>query len=274
VRRFRRRTYEILELAQPGDKASATFDVFIITLILLNVIAVIVESLPEIKASETASFCFMLFECFSVAVFTVEYVLRVWSAVEDTRFSGQMWGRARFALTPLALIDFLAVVPSYLPSMFMGADLRAFRILRTFRVLRVLKLTRYSESLRLLGRVVRRTAPDLGLVGVAAFTVLILVSCLIYFFEGLESIPTAIWWSIVTMTSPGFDSTPPITTSGKVLASCVAVLGVALYALPTAIIGTGFFQELGARKRKFQICPHCGKPLAQEQAAAIQNLQQ
>ena len=125
-------------------------------LILLNILAMILESVKEIR-DWTAGY-FLWFEYFSVAIFSVEYSLRIWTSVEDPRYRRPLLGRLRFALTPLALVDLSAVLPFYLP--FIRADLRVlrmFRLVRIMRVMRVAKLGRYSESLQML--VARRPVP-------------------------------------------------------------------------------------------------------------------
>ena len=153
IHTFKRRTYEILKVASEGDTASKIFDLFIVTLIILNVIAVILET--EENLSSQFSHFFHTFEIVSVVIFTIEYVLRVWSCTIDERFRHRFRGRIRFALTPLVLVDLIAILPFYLP-MIMPVDLRFVRVLRLFRLLRVFKLGRYSESLRTLGNVLRK----------------------------------------------------------------------------------------------------------------------
>ena len=130
------------------------FDTFIVGLIVLNILAMVVESVQKIHALAPA--WFMAFEYFSVAVFSVEYVLRIWSCVEDPPVRRPLRGRVRFALRPLAIIDVLAVLPFYLP--FFSVDLRVLRMFRMFRIMRLMriaKLARYSDSLQMLLRVVR-----------------------------------------------------------------------------------------------------------------------
>ena len=146
---IRQRVYEVLSIAQNGDAASRAFDIFLLALIGLNLLAVILES---VQALETAYLTFFRgFEIFSVAIFTLEYLLRVWSCVEDPRYSAPIAGRVRFAFTPLALIDLLAILPFYL--VFITADLRVLRVLRVFRLLRVAKVARYSKTLQIFVRV-------------------------------------------------------------------------------------------------------------------------
>ena len=134
----------IFGILEPGDEDSKYFDPFIMGLILLNVAAVVLETVDSIYSAYAP--LFDAFDVFSVAVFTVEYILRVWSCTVNPRFKDPVRGRLQFLVTPLALVDLMAVLPFYLPFIF--ADLRFMRAMRLFRLFRVLKLARYSESLQ------------------------------------------------------------------------------------------------------------------------------
>lgn len=126
MKKLQRRIWEILQVAQAGDRASALADWFLLTLIVLNVAAVIVESIPQAAArAETA---FYRFEVFSVAVFTIEFSCRLFACVSDSRFGHPFAGRLKFVFRPMTLIDLLAILPFYLP--LIGVDLRFMRICR------------------------------------------------------------------------------------------------------------------------------------------------
>jgi len=259
----RRRTHEILEVARAGDIASRAFDFFILSLIALNVVALMVESVERIHSRFPEGF--RAFEVFSVVVFTLEYVLRVWSSTLAQGFSHPVWGRVRFVLTPMALVDLSAVAPFYLP--FLGVDLRFMRAVRLVRLFRVLKLARYSAAIRLIGRVVRAKREELAVTLFVLSLLLVLASSLIYLCEhdvqpaAFPSIPAAMWWSVSTLTTVGYGDMYPVTAPGKIVASLVAILGIGMFALPTGILGAGFLEEVQARKGKRRTCPHCGKPL-------------
>jgi len=261
---MRRRIWEIVEVAAPGDKASRIFDVSILVLILLNVIAIIVESVSSVRAAYGA--WLHAFDLFSVAVFTIEYVLRIWSCTTDERFARPVAGRMRFALRPLPLIDLLAVAPFYLP--FIGVDLRVLRVLRMFRILRIAKIGRYYSSLTLIQNVLRSKKEELSLtLGVGAMLVVI-SSTLLYHCENavqpevFSSIPATMWWAVATLTTVGYGDMYPVTVVGKVMAGVIAVTGIGMFALPTGILGAGFVEEI--QRRRLQpdasgdVCPHCG----------------
>ena len=261
-RGLRRFVFDMVESAGEGDRPSRALDLFIITLILLNVAAVIVETVPGVPEAYGAPLA--VFELFSVAVFSLEYLLRLWAVVESPRYRDAVLGRLRFMKSPLAIVDLLAVLPFYLP-MVTQVDLR---MLRALRLLRVFKFTRYSKSLRTLEDVVRRKRAQLG---IALFTVLlmmVLAASLMYFVEhddqpeAFASIPHAMWWAVATLTTVGYGDIYPVTGLGKVLASVLAILGMSMFALPAGILSAGFAEELEReRGTSDSRCPRCGHDL-------------
>jgi len=262
---MRRRVREIVAHPKAGDRTSRILDAFIVTRILLNVAAMIVESVKRIHDSIPA--WFLAFEYFSVAIFTAEYAARIWSCVEDPQYKHPVLGRIRFALTPLAIVDVLAVLPFYLP--FLSVDLRVlrmFRLLRIMRLMRVAKLARYSESLQMLMRVLRAKREQLISAVFLLLIMLVVAATLVYYAENgtqpkaFSSIPAAMWWAAVTLTTVGYGDIYPVTVLGKVMGAMAAMLGIAMFALPTAILGAGFLEDLEQRK-KAPRCPHCGKEI-------------
>jgi len=242
---MRRRAREILAHTKAADAPSRVFDAFIVGLILLNVAGMVVESVERIHAMAPA--WFKAFEYFSVAVFSVEYVLRIWSCVEDPAYASPFWGRVRFAFTPLAIVDALAVLPFYLP--FVSVDLRVlrmFRLLRIMRIMRIAKLARYSDSLQMLLRVVKSRKDQLFSAVFILLILLVVAASVMYYAEHdaqpqtFSSIPAAMWWAAATLTTVGYGDACPITQIGKAMASIIAVLGIGMFALPTGILGAGF----------------------------------
>ena len=211
------------------------------------------------------------FETFSVVIFTAEYLVRVWACTVDPRYAHPFWGRVRYIFSPMALVDLAAFLPFYLS--FVNADMRFLRTFRLFSILRVLKLTRYFESLQLLGRVIRSRAAELyitlGVMGI----LLTIAASLIYYAENetqpeaYPDIPSSMWWSVVTLTTVGYGDVYPKSPVGKMLGAVVATLGIGLFALPTAILGTGFLEEIQKdrkKNRKPRCCPHCGERIPEE----------
>ena len=264
MKRIQNRIYELLEVAHPDDTASRFTDLFLFVLIALNVIAVIVETVEDL-ATQYATI-FQLLEVFSVAVFSVEYVLRLWTCVADRRYAHPVTGRLRFAGSWHAVIDLLAILPFYLP-MILPVDLRILRALRFFRLLRFLKLSRYSESLRIFGKVLRSERTELMVALFIAGVLLVIGSSFLYLVEHeaqpdvFSSIPAAMWWGVATLTTVGYGDVYPITPFGRFVGAIVAITGVGMFALPAGILASGFSREMGKREEEPAVCPHCGEPI-------------
>lgn len=260
---IRQRIFKILDV-EADDRGFERFvNVFLLVLILANVAAVILETVQALRAAYGP--LFDVFERFSVAIFTVEYVLRLWSCTVKPRYAGAARGRLRFAASPLAIVDMLAILPAYLPAL-LPVDLRVIRTLRLFRLVRTLKIARYSESLAVMGSVFKAKRPDLLITALAGSILLVLASSAMYFIENeaqpqaFSSIPAAMWWGVVTLTTVGYGDIYPSTPLGKVLGAIIGILGIGLFALPAGILATGFAEALQKRGAK-KTCPHCGKEI-------------
>lgn len=205
---------------------------------------------------------FRAFEVFSVAVFTVEYVGRSWSAVAAPGYEGPITGPLAFASRPLLIVDLLAILPSSLGALGVGADLRFLRALRLIRLLRLFKLARYSESMQAFAIVLRKKKPDLVITLFANVLLLIVASSVVYYVEhdvqpeAFSSIPQTTWWGIATLTTVGYDDVTPVTPLGQFFGTITAVLGIGLFALPASILASGFIEAAGQVTYE---CPHCGE---------------
>lgn len=266
---MKQRIYEILEQADPNDRASRLFDLFIITLIVLNVGAVVLETVGSLYASYEA--WFKGFELFTVAVFTVEYVLRLWSCTADPRYAAPLKGRFRFSVTPLALFDLLAILPFWLT--LMQVDARIVRLVRILRLFRLAKLSRYSLALQTLGRVFVQRREELMVTVVLMSVLLVIASAFMYHAEheaqpeAFSSIPAAMWWAVATLTTVGYGDIYPVTVLGKALGAVIAVLGIGMFALPTGVLGAAFMEEIERQKSgspEEAYCPHCGAALGED----------
>ncbi|MEG6509267.1 cyclic nucleotide-gated ion channel [Methyloligella sp. 2.7D] len=245
-RRWRRKTYDILEVGGTAHPAARFVDAFLITLIVANAVSFALETV-EPFATEHAR-ALWHFNAISVVVFTIEYILRLWSAVEIPLFRNERpWrARAKFAARPIMVIDFLAVAPWYLGA-FIPLDLRILRVIRLFRLL---KLARYSPALQTMQRVFVQEWR--ALFGALLVLVVMLLFCasMMYFLERdaqpdkFGSIPAALWWGLATITTIGYGDVVPITPLGKIFGSFVMVLGLAAFAMPVAILAAGFGQEV------------------------------
>src|SRR5512143_169092 len=252
-RRWRREVHDILEVGGVAHPAGRVVNAFIILLIVLNAVAFAAETVDDLGVRYATAFSAL--NVFSVIVFTIEYVLRVWSAVDIPTLSRLPPWRARlhFALRPIMVIDFLAFAPWYLQWLF-PIDLRILRVLRLFRLL---KLVRYSPALQTLGRVI--ADENRALFGALLIMVILLffASTGMYMLERdaqpdkFGSIPAAAWWALSTLTTIGYGDAVPITPWGKLLGGVVMLLGVGMFALPIAILATGFNQE--ANRHQFVV---------------------
>ena len=267
-RTLHERVYDFIEPERPGGEL---YDRFIQVLIGLTLLELILETEQALLVAYRP--IFHGFEVFSVAAFTLDYLLRLWSCTAAPQYRGPVRGRLRWARTPMALIDLAAVLPFYLP--FLGVDLRAFRGMRLLRLLRLAKVGRYSTALRTLQRVLARKKEELVMTLGLAGLLLLGASSLIYFLErqaqpeAFGSIPRAMWWAMATLTTIGYGDVVPVTALGRLLGSLVAVLGIGMGALPTGILGAAFVEEMQARRRGEQPrCPHCGEPLDAPPTAA------
>jgi voltage-gated potassium channel len=161
------------------------------------------------------------------------------------------------------LIDLLSILPFYLP--LHGLDLRIIRAVRLFRLFRLFKVGRYPQSLNRLANVIKSKKEELVITLFSAIVLLIIASSLMYFIEKeaqpdvFGSIPDAMWWGAVTLTTVGYGDVYPVTLLGKFISASIAVLGIGLFALPAGIIASGFASELQKEKHEKIICPHCGK---------------
>lgn len=250
---LRQRTAEVLEPDFTKDRVSRVVNVSLIVLISLNVLAITLESIDEIYARYQPAF--RAFEVFSVAVFTIEYVVRVWCSIdrEGAKDRSPILGRIRYMLTPLALVDLIAILPFYL-SFYVKIDLR---FLRGLRLLRLFKLSRYSPALSALLDVIRKESAAL-LAAIFVLLILLMISAGgIYVLENeiqpetFGSIPSAMWWAIVTLTTLGYGDVVPVTTGGKIFGGLIGLLGIGMIALPAAIMASGFADNIHARQRRY-----------------------
>jgi voltage-gated potassium channel len=252
---LRRRVHEILDKPAAGDRLGRLLSAGLIALIAANVAAVIIESDPRLDA--TFRSWLHALEVVSILIFTAEYALRVWSAVEGDhgRHRRPIIGRLRYALTPLALIDLMVIVPFYLVAL-VPVDLR---FLRVFRLFAVFKLTRYQPSMRLLANVLREEAKPAAAALFVLAMLLIAASSLAYIAENqaqpekFGSIPDAMYWTITTMTTVGYGDVVPVTPWGKLLAGAIGVIGIGMVALPAGLLASGFSDQLHRRRREFEV---------------------
>ena len=249
---LRKRFFKLVEPSQSTKGFYYAFDLFLIALIILNVLAAILASVDELD--DQYHHFFEIFEWFSIIVFTGEYVVRIWTCVEIEKFKNPISGRIRYVFSFMALVDLLAILPFYLP--FVGFDLRAFRILRIFLMFRLLKMARYIRAFSLIKNVLKEKKEELLVTLMLIVIILVIVSTLMFYAEkdaqpeAFSNIPKALWWGVVTLTTVGYGDIYPVTTLGKILGGIITLLGIALIALPSGILASGYTDQMNKRKNK------------------------
>ena len=242
-------------------------DIFIVVLIIINVIALFLETfdLPE-----NIRYYMRHIETFSVVIFTLEYILRLWTSDLIRPDVNHFKARVIYFFSFMSLVDLLAILPFFIS--LMPVYLRVFRILRILRIFRLFKISRYAKSLTRIGDVIKRKAPDLISSFLVVFLIMIIASILMYHIEygvaennEFSNAFSALWWAVATFTTIGYGDIYPRTELGKVLATVIAILGIVLVAVPTGIISSGFIESVQddnkEMKGKMNYCPHCGKKL-------------
>jgi len=247
---LRRRVYVVLEGGWAASTLGGIVEAFLICLIVANVAAFTLQSLPVVH--EDYGHALEMFEAVSVAIFAVEYLLRLWASMEEARVAarGEVLGRLHAATRPMMVIDFIAIAPAIVQLFVPFFDLR---VLRLIRVIRLLKIARYSPALTTLGKVIVDERH-------ALFGTLLLLLCAMVFAaaamhaaEGhvqpdmFGTIPQSMWWAIATLTTVGYGDAVPITPIGRVIAGITMIAGLGLFALPVGIIATGFVNTIHRR---------------------------
>jgi len=250
---FRNKTAQLLEPDLTSDHKGHWLNWALLLLIILNVIAITLESVKSLDAQYHHAFLY--FEFFSVAVFTIEYIARVWSCIDlhEAKDIRPLAGRIKYMLSPIALIDLIAILPFFL-GLYLTIDLRFLRVLR---LLRLFKLTRYSPALGALLDVIHKESGTLISALVVLLMMLIISAGGIHLIEGdiqpeaFGSIPDAMWWSMISLTTVGYGDVVPITPLGKLFGGIIGLVGIGMVALPAAILASGFAQNIKQRRKRY-----------------------
>lgn len=249
VKGIRRRVYLVLEQGALGEPLGVTIDRLLITLILTNLVAVALESVPDIRASYGP--IFKLIEYFSLVVFTIEYFLRLWCAVEHGPYYRltPTHARLKYAFSLAGIVDLVAVMPFWFAAL-LPSDLRLMLVLR---IVRFFKIARYSPAMRSLLDVLYRERRALFGCMVIMMGTSLVAAALMHLVEGrvqpdkLGTIPEALWWAVVTLGTIGYGDVVPITVLGKLIATGTIFLGLIMVALPVGIIATAFSEQIHRR---------------------------
>jgi voltage-gated potassium channel len=250
---IRKRIWEVLETGNSHDKASLYIDIFLISLILLNIVAVLLETVDSIYNQYKTQF--LIFERLSTFIFLIEYILRVWVSIEAKKNNdNNLITRLKYMITWPAIIDLLAVLSGLLPMLF-EVDLR---LLRALRMIRLLKFSRYFKVMNLLLGVLKEEKQSFLAAMFLLVIALLIASTGIYIFEKeaqpdkFGSIPESMWWAIATLTTIGYGDVTPITSMGKLFGAIIAIIGIGTVALPSGILASGFSDQLKRRQSKYE----------------------
>ena len=260
-----RRLYALLDgRPEAGDRLDVLCYYLQLGTIIAAVSVLVVGTVPRIEARW--GWALRTFDEVVGLLFLLEYVARLWTAPVDPRYRDGWRGRLRYARSPLALLDLVAVVALLVPHL--PIDLRQARLARLFALLRIGKLGRFGRSVSMATAMIRSRRDDLLVAFAGLAFVLLIGSTLVYFVEHdaqpdkFGSIPETLWWGVVTLTTVGYGDVYPVTVLGRILGGMFAVLGIASFALPTAILGAAFMEELqrAREQRTSAHCPTCGQP--------------
>ena len=250
-RTFRQKVHALVYTSAYGGTIHNIFEVFINVWVLISVTAVVLESVHRIDYSFHLQF--VILDTVAVAIFTIEYVMRIYASVEEPGFKGAVSGRLKQAKTPSTVIDLLAILPFFL-EVFLH-HLFDLRFLRIFRLARLLKLARGSDASAVMFKVIAREWPVLVAATFIMFLLVILTASLGYLFEHeaqpekFENIPTAIYWAVITLASVGYGDISPVTPVGRAVTVVLSLVGIGIFAIPAALLASSFSDEL-VKKRE------------------------
>jgi voltage-gated potassium channel Kch len=245
-RTFRQRVYALLNTTERSGKLHELLDTFVVWWVFISVVAVVLESVDSIHYIFNVQF--IILDAVAVLIFSMEYIFRLYSIVEDPLYKGGISGRIKFGKTPIVVIDFLAIVPFFLESLL--DQLIDLRFLRIFRLMRLLKLTRYTTSTATLVKALKREWPVIGASTFIMLLLVVLTASLGYLFEHdaqpdkFENIPQSIYWAVVTLASVGYGDISPVTPVGRLMTIIMALVGIGIFAVPAAILSTAFNDQL------------------------------
>ena len=254
-RTFRQKMYSIVFPSEYGGAIHDMFESLIAWWVVISVIAVVFESVESIHY--VLSTQFLIIDSIAVGLFTVEYFLKLYTCVEDPVFKKWFSGRVKHSLKFSSIIDLLAIAPFFL-ELFLH-HLFDLRFLRVFRLMRLLKITKQNNSTAVLKRVFTRETPILAAALFVMMLMVVLAASLAYLMEHdsqpdkYENIPSAVYWAVVTLSSVGYGDLTPVTPMGRIMTILMAVIGVGIFAIPSALLASSFSDELHSDKNNLGI---------------------
>lgn len=245
-RSFRQKVHALVWPSAYGGQLHEFFDTFIMVWVVVSVLAVVLESVLAIHY--VLNLEFVILDIVAVGVFTMEYLLRMYSVVESEGHRHPVVGRVKYASSGNAIIDFLAVIPFFLEAFL--HHLFDLRFLRVFRLLRLLKLTKYTGATSTMFVVIKREWPVMAGAGFIMLLLVVLTASLGYLFEHeaqpdkFENIPQAIYWAVITLASVGYGDISPVTPIGRFMTIILALMGIGIFAIPAALLSSAFSDQL------------------------------
>ncbi len=253
-RTFRQKVHALVFPSDYGGKLHGLFDGFIVIWVVISVLAVILESVQSIN--HVLHLEFIILDAVAVAIFSIEYCLRLYSCVEQPGFEHAVKGRFKQFKSPSMLVDLLAILPFFLEVLL--HNLMDLRFLRVFRLMRLLKLTRYTGATVTLTKVIVREWPVMGASAFIMLLLVVLTASLGYLFEHeaqpdkFENIPQSIYWAVITLASVGYGDISPVTTMGRIMTIILALMGIGIFAIPAALLSSAFTDQLRIEREKLR----------------------
>lgn len=246
---LRRRLYEIV--FEADTPAGRGFDVALLVVILISIVAVLLESVDPVRAEYGRLLRWV--EWTITILFTIEYVLRLWLVRHPVHYAWSFFG----------IVDLLSILPTYVSVLVPGAQsFLVIRALRLLRVFRILKLAHFLGEANLLGRALRASSRKITVFLVTVLTLVLIIGAVMYLVEGPESgftsIPTSMYWAVVTLTTVGYGDIAPQTVLGQFLASMVMIMGYGIIAVPTGIVTVEMAEAFRQGSRDQRVCEACG----------------
>ena len=268
---IKQKVFAVIQPAEKGNLASRIFDWFIMALIFVTIASIFIVTFD---IPPRLAWILDHIEYWAVIAFTVEYLLRIWTADLLYPQLGAWRSRVKYIFSGMAVIDLLAILPFYLP-MVLPINLVGIRAIRLVRMLRIVKLNRYSEALSSIGEVFRKKMHEILAALFFVALLLIVASLLIYYAEHdaqpdkFANAFSGLWWAVATLTTVGYGDIYPVTALGRFLGAVIAIMGIGMVAVPTGILSAGFVEVLEKKNKDAggetgeapRFCPHCGKKL-------------
>lgn len=262
----KRRIFEIIQIGKETDFVSRAFDFIVVGAIVLNLLIAIAETFQQTAPYRNA---FYVVEFITVLLFTVEYLLRLWTAQYLYSKKSRAGAVMAYMLSFSGIVELLSFLPFYLPIVF-PSGIVAFRMFRIVRILRLFQVNKYYDALNVISQVLRRKRSQLLS---SVFIILVLMTAASLCMYSLEheaqpevfrNVFSGFWWAVSTLLTVGYGDIYPVTIAGRVFGIIITFLGVGMVAIPTGILSAGFVEhmsELQKPSEETTYCPHCGKKL-------------